>query len=286
MKRCFSWLLLGALPALSQVPERQIPQIAIYYGFEHDPPDPVLRSLEREVDSILSPAEPLEWRSLAHVSPGDVSVDLAVVNFKGSCDVSEPRLRRVVNETLGRTHVTDGIILPFCEVNCDRIGGFLKGAILALNPDDRDAAFGRAVGRVVAHELYHIFAKTPLHHSEGVAKSSFTVKELMAGEFRLNEAALALQGPLAVIPGSPKVGRAIFVQSGCDTCHGPRGEGTRRAPAVRAQGRLWSVANLAAKLAGKSRSMTRRGRELKVEVHSIQKSQMDDLVSFLNSALE
>jgi hypothetical protein len=52
-----------------------------------------------------------------------------------------------------------------------------------VSPDDREEAFGRAVGRVVAHELYHIFANTQKHGSVGVAKESYTVQDLMSGDF-------------------------------------------------------------------------------------------------------
>ena len=49
--------------------------------------------------------------------------------------------------------------------------------------EDREEAYGRALGRVLAHELYHIFANTAAHSSSGAGKSKFTVQELLSPEF-------------------------------------------------------------------------------------------------------
>ena len=46
---------------------------------------------------------------------------------------------------------------------------------------------GRALGRVLAHELYHIFANTTKHARAGIAKSCYTAPELLADEFHLTE---------------------------------------------------------------------------------------------------
>jgi mono/diheme cytochrome c family protein len=41
--------------------------------------------------------------------------------------------------------------------------------------------------------------------------------------------------------GSPDVGAAVFSERGCSGCHGPRGEGTREAPTLRAPGKSFMV---------------------------------------------
>jgi hypothetical protein len=40
----------------------------------------------------------------------------------------------------------------------------------------------------VAHELYHIFANTHHHASDGIAKAAYTVQELLADDFVFEEA--------------------------------------------------------------------------------------------------
>jgi hypothetical protein len=48
----------------------------------------------------------------------------------------------------------------------------------------RDEAFGRALGRVVAHELYHVLARTLRHGVVGVAKACYSPVELTAVRFQ------------------------------------------------------------------------------------------------------
>ena len=74
---------------------------------------------------------------------------------------------------LGWTHVSDGAILPFSEIDCDRIREFVQKELLYWKPAEREEVLGRAMARVVAHELYHIFANTPHHGSDGVAKAAY-----------------------------------------------------------------------------------------------------------------
>ena len=88
---------------------------------------------------------------------------------------------------LGWTHVSDGVILPFSDVDCDRIRQFLQKDILQEPAADRDEIFGRAIARVLAHELYHIFANTEKHGSCGVGKSSYSVRELLSDDFQFEE---------------------------------------------------------------------------------------------------
>ena len=43
---------------------------------------------------------------------------------------------------------------------------------------------GRAMGRVLAHELFHVFGNTFKHGHEGAAKTSFSPRELVADQFK------------------------------------------------------------------------------------------------------
>lgn len=43
--------------------------------------------------------------------------------------------------------------------------------------------FGRALGRVLAHEVYHIELNTPLRSSKGIAKPVFAASDLFAPGF-------------------------------------------------------------------------------------------------------
>jgi hypothetical protein len=75
--------------------------------------------------------------------------------------------------------VTNGVIQPFAEIDCDRIGGMIQS--VSVHAGER--LFARAIGRVVAHELYHIFVKTSVHEGSGVGKQEFTTRDLLSDRF-------------------------------------------------------------------------------------------------------
>jgi hypothetical protein len=179
-------LVLAVLPALGQQPGAPIAPIALYTSFpQQQPPSAVLQALQDEVESIMSPTGlRFEWRSLSGVHGDEVAVELAVLTFRGRCDPDGVMAHGSHVGALGWTHVSDGIILPFSEVDCDGLRHFLQSGLQAIRPSDRGMAFGRAVGRVLAHELYHIFADTKHHGSCGVAKEAYSVHDLLADDFQ------------------------------------------------------------------------------------------------------
>ncbi len=260
-----------------QVPERSIPDIALYYRFEHPPAELVLQEMERETVSILQPlADSIEWRSLEAARPGDAAGDLAVITFAGRCESNLPMPTRTGQRTLGRTHVSDGVVLPFSDIDCDRIRGYLHRELARVPEAQRQRLLGRALGRVVAHEMYHVFAKTMHHRAAGVARSSFTVKELTGKSFRIRELDEAVN--LARAPD----GAALFASGGCVTCHGYRGEGSENGPPLRPHGKM-NVLSLGAKLADHASTMYRHTRDLDAPVRSFGESEIRSLLKFLNN---
>ncbi len=284
MKRFFCCLVLGALPVPGQVPERPIADIAVYYGFEHEPPAAVLEALKHETASILEPlSQSIEWRSFAEVRQGDSTTkNLVVVSFKGNCDLSSPVPKRTGRRALGWTNVTDGFILPFSDVNCDRIHAFLSRELQRLAPHDRQTVFGRAVGRVLAHELHHVFANTRQHAAAGVAKSSFTIRELMADTFRMWGAA-GMSSDAGRVGTQSEYGQALFEAGRCTRCHGNRGEGAASGRRLRAPGHRVNVLTLANKLRDRTGEMYRRARDLRVSLRTFTENEARALADFLNS---
>ena len=287
VKQLLCCLALVALPTLSQVPQEPVTPVAIYYNFQHEPAGFVLDSLKQETDTIMAPiGPPFEWRPLAGVRLGDVSEELAVVTFHGSCDAADLMFHRTESGSLGSTHVTDGVVLPFCDIDCDRIRTFVRPALAALAPKERGTAFGHAVARVLAHELYHIFAKTTHHDAAGVARSSFTVKELMAARFRLSEGA---SRPLRTVLASSRTtaadGSSVF-KRGCAPCHGSRGEGTGRGPLLRAAARSMDLFRLASKLGDHRSKMAREARDLGIALPAPEETDIGILLNYLGTLPE
>jgi hypothetical protein len=177
-------LALGVLPTQGE-PRLTAPAvITLYTQFEFEAPPTVVESFQSETDSIMEPIGfRLEWRSLNTSHGDEVTAELAVVTVKGRCDMNGLRMQSKAEGALGFTHISDGQILPFAELSCEKLRNFVQGELILCSPDQREAAFGRALGRVLAHELYHIFANTTKHGS-GVSKESYTVRDLMGDEFQ------------------------------------------------------------------------------------------------------
>jgi hypothetical protein len=177
-------LLAGVFPGWSETRGATFAPITLYTQFEQAPPGGVLKALQDEVASIMAPIGiRFEWRDLSKTGGHEVSAELAVVTFKGRCDAAGLLTRSKFEGALGWTHVSDGQILPFTDVSCDRVREFVQTGLLAFRVEDREVKYGRALGRVLAHELYHIFANT-LRHGSGVAKESYSVQDLLADDFQ------------------------------------------------------------------------------------------------------
>ena len=184
MKLVLFCLLAGVFPGWSETRGARFAPITLYTQFEQAPPGGVLKALQDEVASIMAPIGiRFEWRDLGKTGGHEVSAELAVVTFKGRCDAAGLLTRSKFEGALGWTHVSDGQILPFTDVSCDRVREFVQTGLLAFRVEDREAKYGRALGRVLAHELYHIFANT-LRHGSGVAKESYSVQDLLADDFQ------------------------------------------------------------------------------------------------------
>lgn len=182
-------LALAALPAASEPRVIRLAPITLYTQFlQQDPPPAVLEAIQNELAEIMTPAGvELEWRSVTASRGAEASAELAVVTFRGGCEATDLAQSMAIPGALGWTHISDGVILPFSEIDCDGIRHFLQLELLHLRQQERDAVFGRAVGRVLAHELYHIFANTRAHGSEGIAKRSYTARELISPVFHFEE---------------------------------------------------------------------------------------------------
>ena len=181
-------VLLLARCASGQSAAGKVVPVTLYTDFQQAIPQPVVEALRGEVDALMSPMGlRFDWRPLADFRPGAVSAAVAVAHFEGRCEVSGLAMRGNQPGSLGWTEISDGTILPFTHVDCERVRTFLQTKLLGYRPEDRERAFGRALGRVLAHELYHALGDTPKHGAGGVAKENYTVADLLGADFQFQE---------------------------------------------------------------------------------------------------
>jgi hypothetical protein len=183
MKFSILALALSVWPALGGSLASTTPPITIYTSFEHELSDTVAKAFESELASIMKPVGlEIEWRSLDDSNDNRVAAEIVVLTVHGNCDAQSQAPFQPHSAGLGWTHLSDGQILPFAEVDCDRMRALMQRNLFRLPASGRAAAFGRAMARVTAHELYHILART-MSHGTGISKPAYSAQELLGNEF-------------------------------------------------------------------------------------------------------
>jgi cytochrome c553 len=275
---------LAALPASGQVG-----RVALYTDFAQKPSPGVVQALREEVELLLAPsALHFVWKSLP-ASGNEAWQELAVLKFSGRCEILPLETNGVPARNLGWTHISDGVILPFADIDCDAIRDFILISLTEFPSESREAVFGRAIGRVTAHELLHILSGTAAHSDHGVDHPSLTRSELVAARLDLlsREPAVHMVRPGAVpVSGaaarSGKAGEISYVRSGCANCHGANAQGTSHGPKLRTLGRIVDSIVLAAVLVKHQDKMFQRARSLKVAPPVLGEEELPNLLYYLN----
>ncbi|HWQ55111.1 MAG TPA: hypothetical protein VN442_15595 [Bryobacteraceae bacterium] len=193
MRHFSAALFLAALSSVAlqgEIEERRgsAAPITIYTQFEQPCPDSAVAAMARELAEIMEPAGlDVEWRPVDSPRSLEPVFTLVVAGFKGSCDIEDLSGGRTGTGALGWTHTTDGDVLPFTAMDCDRIRGFIGPLVARAEQKDRETLMGRAMARVLAHELYHVLARTMDHAKVGVGKSRYTPRDLLSPQFRFED---------------------------------------------------------------------------------------------------
>ena len=74
--------------------------------------------------------------------------------------------------------------------DCAHVIRMLNPLLQPLSVPMRESILGRALARVIAHEIYHIVADTTEHEEAGLAKAQLSARELAADRFDLSPASL------------------------------------------------------------------------------------------------
>jgi len=126
----------------------------------------------------------LTWTLRGDLSQSSPS-DLVLVRFKGRCILEPGRYSEDEGGPLAFTYVTDGIVLPFSEVACDRVTASVRSAMWGGDYENADTLLGRALGRVLVHELVHILAGDGIHGHAGIAKRALSGGDLICPTLEL-----------------------------------------------------------------------------------------------------
>lgn len=173
--------LVAAFAALPTFAAESAPSdVTVILDFKGPYSHQALQEMQRETNTILrSSGVRLGWRLLSD-SHGKSFKDLVVMTFNGTCEYvpAPPRYDELGPYALTRT--MDGQIQPFGEVDCNHVVNSVSMAMSGSDFARADLLVGRALGRVVAHELVHMLTKSPEHGKEGVEKPALSGRQLIA----------------------------------------------------------------------------------------------------------
>jgi hypothetical protein len=168
------------------------PRVGIFLDFDKAPSRVSVQSMQREVTAVLGETGArFSWHILKTDTAAETFDELAVLRLRGSCRAG--KLTAAVNPeriTLGATEVASAGVTSYGSVECDQLQSCLAGTLGTFCARDRDDVFGRALGRVVAHELYHILGRTTHHTHGGVSKALQSPFDLVKEDYQLDREAL------------------------------------------------------------------------------------------------
>ena len=185
-------LLLCPPPALAEggttIPPNS--DVAVVLSFEGASSHRSVEEMKRETESIFrGSGVRLDWKSAVEAQSASFE-DLVVVRFKGACVLDPGEFVPQYDESGPIAHATvDGdSTMPFAEVACDKVERVVRPVLAPSDYTRADQLMGRAMGRVLAHELVHILTKSISHGSSGVARSELSGKQLIAASLPLDPA--------------------------------------------------------------------------------------------------
>jgi hypothetical protein len=177
-------------------PNAALSSLTIVYRFAGPYSEQSVQEMKRELGSIMKGSGvEIDWRERGALADSASFLNLVVVEFRGKCIMEPVPYLYDERGPLAFTYSSDGNVLPFSEVACDKIRSSVGKAMWGGDYGRSEMLFGRALARVVAHELYHVLARTESHASSGVAKRSLSGSQLISDELRLNESDLKRMRP-------------------------------------------------------------------------------------------
>jgi hypothetical protein len=190
MRHVIRALSMAAMASLAVAASPVHSALTIVLEFQGPHSDRSIDEMKHELETVMKGTGlTFDWRTRSQAR-GESFDNLVVVRFKGKCVLEPVAYLYDERGPLAFTYSTDGEVQPFSEVACDRVVAAARSAMSGGDFAHADLLLGRALGRVVAHELVHILSKSGEHGREGVAKPALSGLRLIAPEMHLSPADL------------------------------------------------------------------------------------------------
>jgi hypothetical protein len=164
--------------------------ITIVLDFDGPRSEQSVAEMKREFEGIVKNTTlTVDWRTRQEAQH-EALPNLVVVRFKGKCILDPVPYLYDERGPMAFTYTTGGVPQPFSEVACEKVATAVRSAMFGGDFAKADQLFGRALGRVLAHEVVHMLTRSGDHAREGVTRRSLSGNQLIAPELRLAPADL------------------------------------------------------------------------------------------------
>ena len=170
----------GALEAKPRASVAPTPT-AVLFEFSRPVSEPFWEELKGQLDQNATPVSPehsMAWMKRQQFRDGMEYPEVVQVRLRGHCNADLRADWQYADGPLGWVYMSGEEIQAVAYVDCDRIGQTLERQIRGKSQKERQREFARAVSRVVAHELAHIFQQSRKHSSSGLQRACLTAAEL------------------------------------------------------------------------------------------------------------
>lgn len=191
---CCCLFALEAVAGPGGLTDSGSPSLTVVLDYEQPHSRPSFEAMRSELTTIMKRVGvSLDVKDKASLAPNTQFGSLVIFKMTGRCDATPVPIEALSDERgpLAMAYSSDGEILPFGEVRCDRIRKSLQRSIGRSLPSERDRfAYGTALGKVMAHEIYHMLAHDQHHTKTGLTKESLSSRELFEQNGSLPDEAL------------------------------------------------------------------------------------------------
>ena len=164
--------------------------IGILFDFSSQPEFGVVDLMKTEIREILAPTGvPIVFQRVGTQNAAQPFRKIVVVHFRGACqsqlDADVPN--SLDHPALGKTAVAAGRVIPDVQVFCNEVRAYVP----SVSRTPFVQMYGRALGRVVTHELYHALLSTREHARSGVARFTQSSRDLTRDKLELDARSIA-----------------------------------------------------------------------------------------------
>lgn len=186
MRRLAGWMLAAFW--LPMVAGAAVRVGIVVLGAEEWIPAAIQAGMRKEASRILCfEGVRFDWRGMEYLGRGSHWDRVVVVRFtqRGTAGIA----LKGEGGSFGTTVVSDGKVLPFISLDAQRIQAAVQRSSAGRLRATDGNLYGQALGRVLAHELYHALSGSQQHDDDGVTKAALNGDELAAGSLELHPAA-------------------------------------------------------------------------------------------------